>query len=378
VAAFSHAVAVYPLAARGAWDAADAHLAAARVALREVSGGAGGLWALMAELRLAAARGDHDRAASLGDGLAAGGDRAVSEGIAPWRADHVEALVAAGRPDDARAAAATFVAASAGSPSPLVRTDAARAAAAVIALPPPHDDAGSALGRRPATHRPGTPPPTRTPPAPAPRPSPRATGPAPTSGATGPAQRPSPRATGPAPTSGATGPAADPAGVGAAALLGTDDAAAVEAAVCAALAEPADRVGPYARARLELAAGAAWRRVGERSRAATLLEAARTRFADLRATPYVERADRELAATGVRSAARATAAGAALTAQEQAVCHLVAQGRTNRETAAELFLSVKTVEHHLSRSYAKLGVRSRTALARAMASPTSPRAPVPG
>jgi DNA-binding NarL/FixJ family response regulator len=45
----------------------------------------------------------------------------------------------------------------------------------------------------------------------------------------------------------------------------------------------------------------------------------------------------------------------------------VAKGRTNRETAAELYLSVKTVEHHLSRAYAKLGVRSRTALGRALA-----------
>ena len=40
--------------------------------------------------------------------------------------------------------------------------------------------------------------------------------------------------------------------------------------------------------------------------------------------------------------------------------------RANREAAAELFLSVKTVEHHLSRAYAKLGVRSRTDLPRAL------------
>ena len=83
----------------------------------------------------------------------------------------------------------------------------------------------------------------------------------------------------------------------------------------------------------------------------------------------------DLIATGLRSAARATSAGAALTAQEEAVCHLVAKGRTNRETAAELFLSVKTVEHHLSRAYAKLGVRSRTALAHVLGS--GPGAPEP-
>ena len=42
----------------------------------------------------------------------------------------------------------------------------------------------------------------------------------------------------------------------------------------------------------------------------------------------------------------------------------MARGASNREAAAELFLSVKTVEHHLSRAYAKLGVRSRTDLPR--------------
>jgi DNA-binding NarL/FixJ family response regulator len=53
----------------------------------------------------------------------------------------------------------------------------------------------------------------------------------------------------------------------------------------------------------------------------------------------------------------------ALTPQEQAVARLVAGGATNREVAADLVVSVKTVEHHLSRIYAKVGVRSRTELA---------------
>ncbi len=44
----------------------------------------------------------------------------------------------------------------------------------------------------------------------------------------------------------------------------------------------------------------------------------------------------------------------------------MAKGRTNRETADELFVSIKTVEHHLSRIYAKLGIRSRTELAAAV------------
>ena len=54
-----------------------------------------------------------------------------------------------------------------------------------------------------------------------------------------------------------------------------------------------------------------------------------------------------------------------LTSREQEIAALVAEGRSNKQVAAELFVSEKTVEHHLSRVYAKLGVRSRTELAAA-------------
>jgi DNA-binding NarL/FixJ family response regulator len=50
----------------------------------------------------------------------------------------------------------------------------------------------------------------------------------------------------------------------------------------------------------------------------------------------------------------------------------VAEGRSNKQVAAELFLSEKTVEHHLSRVYGKLGVRSRTELAAVFPGITSP------
>ena len=53
-----------------------------------------------------------------------------------------------------------------------------------------------------------------------------------------------------------------------------------------------------------------------------------------------------------------------LTAAERRVAALVAAGRTNREVAAQLFLAERTVAGHLTRIYAKLGVRSRTELAR--------------
>ena len=52
-----------------------------------------------------------------------------------------------------------------------------------------------------------------------------------------------------------------------------------------------------------------------------------------------------------------------MTPQEEAVAELVASGLSNREVAAELFVSMKTVQYHLTRIYAKLGVRSRTELA---------------
>jgi DNA-binding NarL/FixJ family response regulator len=56
----------------------------------------------------------------------------------------------------------------------------------------------------------------------------------------------------------------------------------------------------------------------------------------------------------------------ALTAREREVADLVATGITNREIAARLVLSEKTVERHLSRTFAKLDIRSRAALAAAV------------
>ena len=58
----------------------------------------------------------------------------------------------------------------------------------------------------------------------------------------------------------------------------------------------------------------------------------------------------------------------ALTPQELQVAALVAGGATNREAAAALFLSVKTIEFHLGHVYRKLGIRSRTELARVVES----------
>ena len=59
----------------------------------------------------------------------------------------------------------------------------------------------------------------------------------------------------------------------------------------------------------------------------------------------------------------------ALTASERRAAQLAASGRTNREIAQELYLSVKTVESHLGRGFRKLGISSRTELAGALALP---------
>jgi DNA-binding NarL/FixJ family response regulator len=82
-------------------------------------------------------------------------------------------------------------------------------------------------------------------------------------------------------------------------------------------------------------------------------------FEELGATIWVERARTELARIGGRRGS-----GSELTATEERVADLVAQGLTNKAVAEELYVSDRTVEGHLSRIYAKLGIRSRAELAR--------------
>ncbi|MBC3192432.1 helix-turn-helix transcriptional regulator [Pseudonocardia sp. C8] len=119
----------------------------------------------------------------------------------------------------------------------------------------------------------------------------------------------------------------------------------------------------YDRARVRFAFGQTLRRAGKRRDADAVLSAAREMFAGLGATVYVRRCDRELKAGGVHAGARGDRAVRELTPQERAVADLVVRGRTNREIAAELQVSVKTVQYHLTRTYAKVGVRSRAELA---------------
>lgn len=126
----------------------------------------------------------------------------------------------------------------------------------------------------------------------------------------------------------------------------------------------------YDRARVCFAYGQTLRRAGRRAQADAVISAARESYAALGALTYVERCDRELAAGGV-NVVRVHREFDELTPQEEAVAMLVARGRTNKEVAAELFLSVKTVQYHLTRTYAKLGVRSRSELAALRSAPTT-------
>jgi DNA-binding CsgD family transcriptional regulator len=122
---------------------------------------------------------------------------------------------------------------------------------------------------------------------------------------------------------------------------------------------------PLERGRALLAAGEALRRLGQRRRAADKLDAAKHVFVELGAPLWATRAEKEL-----RRARPRPRRDGELTSAERGVAALVAAGRTNREVAAELFTTVGTVEVHLTRIYRKLGLRSRTELARQVAEGT--------
>lgn len=156
------------------------------------------------------------------------------------------------------------------------------------------------------------------------------------------------------------------------------DAAAVRGRGMAALVGRADAAGPLAdaarrfdelgyrvdAARTLLQLGRALRRSGRRNAAADTLADARRRFAGMGAEPWVMQADAELerVAPGRERAE--------LTPTEARIATMVAAGLRNREIAAQLYVSVATVEAHLTRMYRKLGVRSRTELATVAVQPS--------
>ena len=117
---------------------------------------------------------------------------------------------------------------------------------------------------------------------------------------------------------------------------------------------------PFDRARTLFTLGTIQRRAKQRAEARTMLESALAVFEELGAALWAERARAEIARLGGRRSRDRDE----LTETERRIAELAADGRSNREIAGELFVSERTVEANLTRAYRKLGVRSRTELAR--------------
>jgi DNA-binding CsgD family transcriptional regulator len=137
-------------------------------------------------------------------------------------------------------------------------------------------------------------------------------------------------------------------------LLAEGDAMAALAALRGAWAAWRELEAPYEGARARVLIGLACRALGDQDSAAMELDAARWAFQQLGAAPDLARLE-SLAGRG------GTRAAGGLTAREVEVLRLVATGRTNRAIAAELVLSERTVDRHLSNIFTKLGVPSRAA-----------------
>lgn len=144
-------------------------------------------------------------------------------------------------------------------------------------------------------------------------------------------------------------------------LLAADDA--IDEPFQRALALHEGVPAPYELARTLLVYGERLRRARRLTESREPLREALSLFEQLGAELWARRARSELRATGAAVPAETPALFALLTAHEVQVAQLVAEGRTNREIAAALFVAPKTVEHHLSRVFRKLGIRRRTELA---------------
>jgi DNA-binding CsgD family transcriptional regulator len=120
----------------------------------------------------------------------------------------------------------------------------------------------------------------------------------------------------------------------------------------------------WERARTQLAYGERLRRERRKTQARAQLRNAVDAFEGLGAAPWAERARGELRATGETARKRDVSTLDQLTPQELRIARLVADGGTNREVAAQLFVSPKTVDYHLRKVFVKLGISSRVELAR--------------
>jgi DNA-binding CsgD family transcriptional regulator len=119
-------------------------------------------------------------------------------------------------------------------------------------------------------------------------------------------------------------------------------------------------------ARAHLLYGEWLRRERRRMDARVQLRVAHELFSDFEMEAFAERARIELLATGGRARKRTVDTFDQLTPQEAQISRLAAQGHTNREIAAQLYISNHTVEYHLHKVFVKLGIKSRTKLAQAL------------
>ncbi|WP_405993609.1 ATP-binding protein [Streptomyces sp. NBC_00986] len=135
-----------------------------------------------------------------------------------------------------------------------------------------------------------------------------------------------------------------------------------ESALEAVILAPETGQHPFDLARVQLGHGSHLRRLKRIADARRHLAEAAEIFRGLGATPWTARADRELRATGITVSTTADSGLGALTPQQRQIAHLAAAGHTNKEIAARLFLSPRTVAAHLYQVFPKLGITSRAAL----------------
>ena len=129
------------------------------------------------------------------------------------------------------------------------------------------------------------------------------------------------------------------------------------------------RQDPLEHARALVDLGAALRRANRRSEARARLREGVDLARRVGALGLAERANEEIAATGARPRKVLQTGLDALTASERRVGQLAAEGMTNKEIAQALFVTIKTVEVHLSHAYRKLDISSRAQLDTALATP---------
>lgn len=144
-------------------------------------------------------------------------------------------------------------------------------------------------------------------------------------------------------------------------LLAAGKVAEAEAAAAEAMRHHQSLAMPFERARTQLVCAQIQRRRRRRRAAEAQFAEALTTFEQLGAVLWARRAEAGAGPVGVDADA-----GRALTGTERRIAELAASGLTNREMAAELYVSPKTVEAHLTQVYRKLGIRSRAELGRVM------------